>query len=145
MTDLLVYAGMFAIALLAASILPFQSEAALAVLLIAGKQPVGLLILFASLGNIVGSTINWWLGCYINRFRDRKWFPVKDESLIRAEKWYRRYGRGLLLLSWVPIIGDPLTVAAGVLKEPLWSFLLIVAVAKISRYVIFAAIIIGVL
>jgi len=145
MTDLLVYAGMFTIALLAASILPFQSEAALAVLLIAGKQPVGLLVLFASLGNIIGSTINWWLGCYINRFRDRKWFPVKDESLIRAEKWYRRYGRGLLLLSWVPIIGDPLTVAAGVLKEPLWSFLLIVAVAKISRYVIFAAIIIGVL
>ena len=141
MTDLMVYAGLFSAALLAATLLPLQSEAILAGLLIAGKQPVGVLLFVASVGNVIGSTINWWLGCYIERFHDRKWFPVKKESLLRAESWYRRNGRWSLLLSWAPIIGDPLTVIAGVLREPLWSFLVIVGIAKTTRYIVIAAII----
>ena len=139
MTDLIVYAGLFSIALLAATLLPLQSEAVLAGLLIADKQPVGMLLLVASVGNVIGSAINWWLGCYIERFHDRKWFPVKKETLLRAENWYRRYGRWSLLLSWTPVIGDPLTVVAGVLREPLWSFLIIVGIAKTVRYIVVAA------
>jgi len=141
MADLMVYAGLFSVALIAATLLPLQSEVVLAGLLIAGKQPVGMLIFVASVGNIIGSTINWWLGCYIHRFHDRKWFPVKKESMLRAESWYHRYGRWSLLLSWAPVIGDPLTVVAGVLREPLWSFLVIVSIAKVARYIIIAAII----
>jgi membrane protein YqaA with SNARE-associated domain len=93
-----------------------------------------MLVLVASTGNFLGSTVNWALGRGIERFRDRPWFPARSTALDRATGWYRRYGRWSLLLSWVPIIGDPLTVVAGVLREPLWSFVAIVALAKITRY-----------
>ena len=145
MADLMVYVGLFSVALLAATLLPLQSEAVLAGLLIAGKQPVGMLLFVVSIGNVIGSTINWWLGYSIERFRDRKWFPVKKESLLRAENWYRRYGRWSLLLSWTPFIGDPLTVIAGILREPIWSFLVIVGIAKTVRYIVIAAAICGTL
>jgi membrane protein YqaA with SNARE-associated domain len=64
----------------------------------------------------------------------RRWFPIKQRALERAEGWYRRFGRWTLLLSWTPVVGDPLTMIAGVLREPLWSFLLIVGIAKTGRY-----------
>ena len=139
-TDLLAYGGLFAVAFLAATILPLQSEFVLTGLLVAGAQPVSMLIFVASAGNVLGSAVNWWLGRFIERFRGRKWFPVKAEELRRAEKWYQRYGRWSLLLSWVPVIGDPLTVIAGILNEPLWSFLAIVTIAKTARYLVIAAI-----
>lgn len=141
MTDLAVYAGLFITALAAATILPMQSEAALAGLLLADAQSPVLLIAVASAGNVLGSTINWILGRGIDRFRDRPWFPAKPATLSRAQHWYRRYGRWSLLLSWVPIIGDPLTVVAGVLREPLPVFLLLVAIAKIGRYLVLAGIV----
>jgi len=139
MADLLAYGGLFTAAFLAATILPLQSEAVLAGLLIAGRQPVSILLLVASIGNVLGSTTNWWLGLFVERFHDRKWFPVKAEELKRAEKWYHRYGRWSLLLSWVPVIGDPLTVIAGILREPLWSFIAIVSFAKTARYLVVTA------
>lgn len=71
------------------------------------------------------------------------WFPVKKSSLERASGWYRRYGRWSLLLSWMPLFGDALTVIAGVLREPLWSFLVLVAVAKTGRYLVLAAATLG--
>ncbi|BCH23991.1 membrane protein [Mesorhizobium sp. L-8-10] len=138
MGELAAYGGLFLAALLAATILPAQSEAALAALLLAEAYSPVLLITVASIGNVLGSVINWLLGRGIDRFRDRPWFPVRAASLDRASSWYQRYGRWTLLLSWLPIIGDPLTVAAGVLREPLWSFLLLVAVAKIGRYLVLA-------
>jgi membrane protein YqaA with SNARE-associated domain len=143
MTDLAVYAGLFAVAFLAASILPLQSEAALAGLLLAGHQPVVTLIAIASIGNTLGAVLNWLLGRYIERFRRRRWFPVGDATLTRAQAWYRRFGRWSLLLSWAPLIGDPLTVAAGVLREPLSTFVILVAIAKMARYLVFALLITG--
>lgn len=140
MTDLVVYAGLFITALVAATILPMQSEAALAGLLLTDAHSPALLVAVASVGNVLGSAINWMLGRGIERFRDRAWFPAKPASLARAQLWYRRYGRWSLLLSWVPIIGDPLTVVAGVLREPFPVFLLLVAAAKIGRYLILAGI-----
>ena len=120
-----------------------QSEAVLAGLLLAGGHSVILLIAIASLGNILGSWVNWWLGRFLEHYKDRSWFPVKEAALSRAQKWYHRYGRWSLLFSWAPIIGDPLTMIAGVLREPWWSFLLIVAAAKTSRYCVLAAIVLG--
>ena len=98
-----------------------------------------MLVAVASVGNVVGSTINWALGRSIEKLRERRWFPIKPRALERAENWYRRFGRWTLLLSWTPVIGDPLTMIAGVLREPLWSFLLIVAIAKTARYAVIAA------
>ncbi len=138
MTDLMAYAGLFAVAFIAATILPAHSEVALVGLLLTGKFSPLLLIAVASAGNILGSCVNWLLGGFAERFRDRKWFPVSPAALDKAQGWYRRYGRWSLLLSWAPVIGDPLTVAAGFLREPFWSFLVLVTIAKTVRYVLLA-------
>jgi len=134
MDPLAAYGGLFVAALAAATILPLQSEAFFVALLLAGDFPPGLLLLVASLGNILGSCVNWLLGRSIDRFRHRRWFPVKEPALLSAQRWYRKWGRWSLLLSWVPVIGDPLTVVAGVLREPFLPFLILVAVAKAGRY-----------
>lgn len=85
-----------------------------------GQHSLILLLIVASAGNILGSCINWWLGRYIEHFRNRRWFPVKADALEKASVWYHRYGRWSLLMSWAPIVGDPLTLVAGVLREPWW-------------------------
>jgi membrane protein YqaA with SNARE-associated domain len=135
---LLALSGLFAIAFIAATILPAQSEAAMVGLQLAG-YPVVLLVVVASVGNTLGAVVNWALGRGVERFKDRRWFPVSPSSLDRASTWYRRWGRWSLLLSWAPIGGDALTVAAGVLREPFWSFLVLVAIAKTGRYIVLAA------
>ncbi|GGF57238.1 membrane protein [Azorhizobium oxalatiphilum] len=140
MLDLAVYGGLFATALVAATILPMQSEAVLVGLILSGAYPVWLLVLVASLGNILGSVLNWLLGRGIERFRDRKWFPASPAALERAQRWYRLYGRWSLLLSWAPVIGDPITVVAGILREPFPVFLLLVTLAKVGRYLVLAAV-----
>lgn len=134
------YFSLFLISLGAATILPFGSEPAVVGLLAGGTLPWQGIVLAASLGNVLGSIINWLLGRTFTHFQDRRWFPVSRKNMARAQGWYHRYGRASLLLSWVPIIGDPLTVAAGVLREPLWSFILLVGIAKTGRYLVLAAI-----
>jgi len=134
MSSLAAYAGLFLSAFGAASILPMQSEPVLVALLLVGDQPAWALVLAASLGNTLGSCLNWLLGRWIEHYRDRRWFPVKPAQLAKAEAWYRRWGKWSLLLSWAPVIGDPLTVIAGVLRERFWVFLLLVAIAKTGRY-----------
>ena len=132
------FSGLFLAAFLAATILPAQSEAGLAALILAAPSSATLLVITASLGNILGSVVNWYLGCGLTRFASRWWFPANAGQLARATGWYRKYGRWSLLLSWVPIIGDPLTMVAGIMREPLLRFLLIVGIAKTARYVVVA-------
>ncbi len=139
------YLGLFASAFLAATLIPAQSESVLVYLTLTGKYSVVLLVAFASLGNILGSIVNWYLGRGVEHYRDRRWFPLTPEKLGKAQGWYARYGRWSLLASWVPIIGDPLTVVAGVMREPLASFIAIVAIAKIGRYAVLALATIGLL
>jgi membrane protein YqaA with SNARE-associated domain len=145
MIELGAYAGLFFAAFVAATILPMQSEAVLVALLLVDVHPPWALIAVASVGNVAGSAVNWLLGRGIERFRNRRWFPVKTEALERAQRWYHRYGKWSLLLSWAPIIGDPLTVVAGVLREPFPVFLLLVTVAKVGRYMVLAAATLGVM
>ncbi|MBL0374910.1 DedA family protein [Rhizobium sp. KVB221] len=139
MTLLATLAGLFMAALIAGSILPLQSEAVLATLLATTDYSVVLLVATASVGNVLGSVINWLLGRGIERFRDRRWFPVGSAMLERAQGWYQRYGKWSLLMSWVPVIGDPLTMVAGVMREPIGKFVLLVALAKTARYAAVAA------
>lgn len=142
MIDLAAYAGLFIAALAAATVLPMQSEAVLAGLLLADYSP-WLVVTVASIGNVLGSVINWTLGRGIERFRRHRWFPVGDQTLERAQRWYKRYGKWSLLLSWAPVIGDPITVVAGVMREPFLVFLLLVSLAKVGRYLVLAAATLG--
>ena len=135
------YGGLFLAAFLAATILPAQSEALLAGLLVGGHFSPVLLVLVAGTGNVLGSVANWLLGRGVERFREARWFPVSARNLERAGHWYRRYGWWSLLLSWMPIIGDPLTVAAGIMREPFPRFLLVVSLAKFGRYIALAAVV----
>ena len=139
MTELAALSGLFMAAFVAATILPAQSEAVLVGLIYTGNYAVWILVAVASVGNVLGSVVNWLLGRGIERFRNRPWFPVKQASLQRAQGWYQRYGKWSLLLSWAPIIGDPLTVVAGVMREPFPVFLLLVTIAKVGRYVVLAS------
>lgn len=140
MLSLSAYPALFLSALAAATLLPLQSEAVLVVLLLGGAHTTWVLLAVATFGNVLGSWVNWLLGRSLEHYRQRRWFPVSEARLQQAQAWYARYGRWSLLLSWMPVIGDPLTLVAGVMREPLWRFLLIVTVAKAARYAVLAAI-----
>lgn len=133
------YLGLFLSAFGAATLLPLQSEAVLVALLLGGAHATWLLLAVATLGNVLGSWVNWLLGRSLEHYRHQRWFPVSDVRLQQAQAWYARHGRWSLLLSWMPVIGDPLTLVAGVMREPLWRFLLIVTLAKGARYALLAA------
>ena len=141
--ELMAYLGLFAAAFVAATLLPAQSELLLGGMIASGDYSVPLLILVATAGNILGSTANWVLGRYFYHLRERRWVPIKKARLEKAERWYHKYGRWSLLLSWAPIIGDPLTLLAGILREPISSFLVIVAIAKFGRYLAVAGAALG--
>ena len=128
------YLGLFFAAFGAATLLPMQSEAVLVGLMISGHYSLGLLLGVATIGNVLGSVVNWLLGRSVERFKDRRWFPVSPRHLEKARTHYQRWGHWSLLLSWVPIIGDPLTLVAGVMREPFWRFLVLVTLAKGARY-----------
>lgn len=134
MEHLLEYLGLAGAAFLSATVFPFQSEVVLAGMLLAEHYQIWVLVLAASIGNIMGSCVNWFMGRFITRFQGRRWFPVTTKQVTKAEGWYRRYGRWSLLLSWMPVIGDPLTIVAGVLREPFPVFLALIVVAKTARY-----------
>src|SRR5690606_18100278 len=114
MPELAAYAALLAAAFLAATILPMQSEAILVGLMLSGNYSTAGLLAVASVGNTLGAVVNWGLGRGIERFKHSRWFPASPEKLGRASIWYHRYGKWSLLLSWLPIGGDALTVLAGV-------------------------------
>lgn len=136
MSDIAAYASLFVVSLGAATILPLQSEAVLTGLLLTRAYPDWVLVIVATTGNTLGSLINWYLGHSIESFRHKRWFPVRPELLEKAQALYIRRGQWTLLLSWVPVIGDPLTVMAGMMHLPWPRFLAIVAPAKASRYLV---------
>ena len=143
MTGFGVFAGLFVAAFLAATIVPFSSEVTLATALTTSGQSWPALVAVASIGNVLGSVVNWYLGRALSNERATRFMRVDRKSLARAESWYHRYGRWSLLLSWAPIIGDPLTIVAGFMREPLRFFIPVVIVAKTGRYLVVAAITAG--
>ena len=133
MTDIAALAALFAAAFGAATILPFQSEVVFAALQVRGGIPLWLIVAVASVGNTLGSVVNYLLGLGAERFRHSRWFPATERQLERAQGWYGRWGVWSLLLSWAPF-ADALTVAAGVMRTPFPLFLVLVAIAKTGRY-----------
>jgi membrane protein YqaA with SNARE-associated domain len=122
----------------AATILPGLSEVTFVTLLLEDPAAWPLLLAVASAGNTLGGAVNWLLGRFLIHWQDRKWFPVSRKRLDQASALFQKYGYPLLLLSWLPVIGDPITLAAGVLKARFWPFLLLVLLGKAARYGIIA-------
>jgi len=139
MPEFAVYSALFASAFLSATLLPGSSEAALIGLLAAGKGEPAALMAVATVGNVLGSVVNWIMGRFFARFRDRRWFPVKARSYDRAVGWYGRYGVWSLLFAWLPVVGDPLTLVAGALRADFRLFLLLVTLGKAARYLLIGA------
>jgi len=139
-TDFLIYLSLFWNAFIAATLLPAFSEVALAGLLKTGAGAPVWLFVAATTGNVAGSTVNWWLGRSLCTFQHKRWFPFKARQLEKAGKHFQRFGNWALLFSWLPVIGDPLTLVAGTLRTPLPLFLLLVTIGKAVRYglIIFA-------
>jgi membrane protein YqaA with SNARE-associated domain len=138
MSGLTLYAGLFLSAFLSATLLPGSSEAALIALLAAEQgNPAGL-VSVATVGNVLGSLVNWVLGRFFAHYRDRCWFPVDQKTYERAIGWYQRYGVWSLLFAWLPVVGDPLTLIAGVMRADVRVFLLLVAAGKFARYLVIA-------
>ena len=132
----MIYLSLFSISFLAATILPFSSELTLAGLMTTSNYDNLLLLIVASLGNILGSVINWVLGFYSRNLSTKKWFTFKDEQIKKSSKWFKKFGKWSLLFAWVPIIGDPLTLAAGLLRIKFIEFLILVTIGKVSRYLV---------
>ena len=137
--DALPLAHMAAFAFAAATILPLASEFVLIGFLKASAAAPVALVIAASLGNVAGSVVNWWMGRNIHRLQSYWWFPFAPGTIERASERYRKWGVWSLVLAWVPVIGDPLTLVAGILRVPIWLFLPPVALGKVLRYVAVAA------
>lgn len=123
--------------------LPFQSELIFATLQVTGTAPVWALILVASLGNTLGTFVNYWLGWRLETAGAHRWLKVNDAQFARARVWWARWGVLSLLLSWLPVL-DLTTVLAGAMRTRLWLFTLLVATAKTGRYIVLALITQGV-
>lgn len=134
MISLSLLGGVFAAAFLSATLLFGLSEAAV----IAALQNPDLsrfaVLVVATAGNVLGAVVNYALGLWFLRFEGRRWFPVSPGARLRAERIFERYGHPVLLLSWLPAVGDPLTLVAGLMRMPLAPFLLYVTLGKAARY-----------
>ena len=128
------YFGLFLSAFLAATLMPLSSEAVLAALSAADGFDVALLFAIATLGNTLGALVNWALGRFCLNWQDRRWFPFTADQPARAGARFRRYGLWSLLFAWLPVIGDPLTFAAGVMRVRFLPFVILVGVGKGARY-----------
>ena len=137
MAEIAALSSLFLAAFGAATLLPFQSEVVFVALQLREASAVWLLVLVASIGNTLGSCLNYWMGTAVERFRGSRWFPVTDAQLDKAQDWYARWGVWTLLLSWAPL-GDGFTMVAGIMRTPVWLFVALVAMAKTGRYVVLA-------
>ena len=132
--------GLFFAAFLAATILPLSSEFMLGILIVNGADPF-LVVAVATAGNVLGSLSCYALGCWGSQALLQRWLKLADAELHRARERFNRYGSASLLLAWVPVVGDPLTVVAGLMRTPLWLFIALVSIGKFGRYLVVAAVV----
>lgn len=125
--------GLFLSAFISSTLFPGGSEVVLGVLVADGQTSPWLLLTIASLGNTLGALTTWLLGYLVAR---RLPLEAKlSEKRQRALVHLRRWGSPVLLLSWLPFVGDPLCFAAGFLRLPLLASLFFIALGKVARYI----------
>ena len=135
--------GLFIAAFLAATPIPFQSEVVFLALMAAKTTDPWVLVVVASTGNTLGSCVTYALGRGLGGARGAKWFPLTPDQMARATRWFNRWGLWSLLLSWAPG-GDLLVALSGVLRVPVWQFVILVGIAKTARYIVVALIGLGI-
>lgn len=128
------YAALFFVSFLAATLLPLGSEWLLVALLLGGKSPV-LVVVIATIGNTLGGASNYLIGRWGSTWLIRKILRINPEQQLRAQGWFERYGSLSLLLSWLPVVGDPLCLVAGTLRTSLTRFFVLVTTGKALRYI----------
>jgi membrane protein YqaA with SNARE-associated domain len=133
------YGALFISAFLAATVLPVSSEAVLAGLIVSGRGEPWLLLVVATIGNTLGSVVNWILGRGIDSLQNRRWFPVTSDRYEQASRIFRRFGEWTLLFAWLPVVGDAFTIAAGAARVNLGVFVALVAIGKAARYAVIVA------
>lgn len=133
-SQVLAYLLIFAVSFAAATLLPLSSELLLLAQIKTGAGNIAGLLAAAIIGNTAGSVVNWGLGRYALHFQDHRWFPFKPAEIDKASQRFQRFGLWSLLFAWLPIIGDPLTFVAGLLRVKFLLFLPLVALGKASRY-----------
>lgn len=134
MTDELSLWGLFLSAFVSSTLFPGGSEVVLGALASQSRHDPWLLLAIASLGNTLGALTTWLLGYLVARR-----LPLEarlPEKRRRALARVRHWGSSALLLSWLPVVGDPLCFAAGYLRLPFFSSLLFIALGKIARYAV---------
>lgn len=138
------YGAVFLAGFVAATLFPASSEAVLVGFLVGGTGEPWVLVAAATAGNTLGGVFNWFCGRLLAAGEGSRWFPVPAGKLDRPRRWFARFGQPALLFSWLPVVGDALTVAAGVLRVPLGRFVLLVGTGKGLRYALVAAATLGV-
>ena len=132
----MIYLSLLTVSFMVATIIPFGSELYFVTLLSLGKYNGFLLLVSASIGNVLGSVFNWVCGYYVNYFIKKPWFPIKQNKIQKGTEIFNKYGKWSLLLSWVPFIGDPITFVAGTLRYSFIPFVILVSIGKVGRYLV---------
>ena len=132
----MIYLSLFVVSFLSATIFPASSELTLIGLISMKEYNTFSLVSAASLGNVMGSALNWFLGFYLLKYINKKWFPFSQDQINRASSWFKRFGIWSLLFAWLPLVGDPLTLIAGILRIKFIFFIILVATGKILRYLV---------
>lgn len=136
-------ASLFGAAFVAATLFPFNSEVLFVGLQVTDMAPIWVLVAVASVGNTLGTFVNYWMGLRLEGAGAHRWMRLSEDQFARAQGWWDRWGFWSLLLSWLPVL-DLTTVIAGAMRMPLLPFALIAGLAKTLRYVGLAAITAGV-
>lgn len=128
---------LFFSALISSTLFPGGSEVLLLYRLNEGGDAY-VLVAIATVGNVLGSLITYGMGRLGNEAVHKKWLRMSETQVERGESWFGRYGRASLLFAWLPVVGDPLCLVAGLLRCGLISFLILVSIGKLARYSVLA-------
>ena len=129
--------SLFFSALISSTLFPGGSEALLLYRLHEGADAWAL-VFIATLGNVLGSLITYDMGRLGNEAVHKKWLRLSRTQVERGERWFGKYGKPSLLFAWLPVVGDPLCLVAGLLRCGLLSFLILVTIGKLLRYTVLA-------
>lgn len=134
--------AVFLISLVSATLLPLGSEPAVFLLVKANPALFWPAILVATAGNTLGGAISWWMGYGAERVYERA--TQRKPHSPRLLAWFEQFGAKLCLLSWLPVVGDPICALAGWLRLPFWPSLAYMAVGKFGRYLVMTAVLLWV-